>query len=61
MLGTLGNLEMIRLRIPSSKSFQFKQFKGLLSGKEMISILDSRTSSDMAKTRDEILGAFIWS
>lgn len=45
---------MITLWIPSSISLQPMQFKELLYGKDIISILGSRISCDITKTRNEI-------
>lgn len=41
---------------PALKILQYVQFKGLLHGEEIISFMDSRNSSDITKTRDEIYG-----
>lgn len=51
-----GDLEMIRLWSLPSESLQYMQFKGLLCGKEIISTMESRNSSDITKIRDEIYG-----
>lgn len=39
---------------PALKRLESIQFKELLCGKEILSILDTTTSSDITKTRDEI-------